>query len=277
MQTGGSPRERFAALAGSPDEAIDLGLGALLIAAEAYGSIDVDHYLLRLDQIAARARRRLGDFERAEDRALRLLDFLFREMGFVGNHEDYYDRRNSFLNDVLDRRTGIPITLAVVHLEVARRLGLPLEGVGFPGHFLVRFAGEKPMVLDPFFGEVLDRTACERRLQSVFGSEARLEARYFKPAGNKDILVRVLSNLKHVYLRAKEFDAALGCSDRILLLAPDSALEIRDRGLLYEQLECYRAAQSDLERFIEIAPDDETVGVVRERLIVIQREVARLH
>lgn len=277
MSARSKARQRLAELAARPDQAVDLGLGALLIAAETYESLDIDAYLGRIDELAEAARRRLARTERAEHRAVALLDFLFNEKGFVGNRDDYYDRRNSFLNDVIDRRTGIPITLGVLHMEVGRRLALPIEGVGFPGHFLIKFVGATEIVLDPFFGEVLDDAGCAERLKSVLGKDAHLEPRHLRSSGKKEILVRMLGNLKQIHLRAKEFDAALSCSDRILLLTPGLRHELRDRGLLYEQLECYRAAQEDLQQFLALAPDDETADIVRERLIVIQRKVARLH
>jgi regulator of sirC expression with transglutaminase-like and TPR domain len=277
MATGDSARERFAALAAGPEETVDVAEAALVIAAEAYPALRVDEYLAKLDALAEEARPWLG-FTRSElERVARLNHFLFVEKGFAGNQEQYYDRRNSFLNEVLDRRKGIPITLAVVYTEVGRRLGLPLFGVGFPGHFLAKYAGEREIIIDPFFGLILSEEDCHERLQHVLGQGASFERRYLAPAAPKQILVRMLNNLKHIYLEAKEFEQALSCCERILLLTPEHPQELRDRGLLYYHLECYSAAQNDLERFLALAPEDETADAVRSALIAVRRHAAQIH
>lgn len=266
------PRARFAALMRRDDADIDLAEAALLIAAEAYPELDPDRYLAALDELAAAARARIagaGD-DRARVRAL--LDFLAREQRFTGNQDDYYDRRNSFLNEVLERRTGIPITLALVYIEVGRRAGVPVQGVGFPGHFLAKVEStEDDVVFDPFFAQVLNEEQCARRLQAVLGKETTFDPQYLRAATAKEIVVRMLRNLKQIYLQAREYAPALGCSERILLVEPDLPPELRDRGLLYQHLECYAAAQADLERFLALAPDDDSADVVRETLIELQR------
>jgi len=275
VQSSGSPRERFAALVTLPDERIDLAEAALLIAAEAYPGLDVPRYIGMLDDLAAAD----GAATTGDDatRVRGLLQFLAVRRGFRGNQEDYYDRRNSFLNEVLERRTGIPITLTLVYLEVARRLGLPLVGVGFPGHFLAKHAAVPELIVDPFFGQMLSRRDCEQRLRSVLGEDATLDPSHLRPSTPREILVRMLRNLKQIYLRARELESALGCSERILLVEPELASELRDRGLLYEQLECFAAARADLERFLAMAPDDPTAAVIRQRLIDLGRSGATLH
>jgi regulator of sirC expression with transglutaminase-like and TPR domain len=206
-----------------------------------------------------------------------LTRFLFAEKGFVGNQADYYDRRNSFLNEVLDRRTGIPITLALVYREVGRRAGLAIHGVGFPGHFLAKVDGQPEIIIDPFFGAVLDESQCHERLREVLGKDAPFDKRYLRAATTREILVRMLNNLKHIYLNAKELERALSCCERILLLTPDNQHELRDRGLLYLQLECYGAAQRDLETFLQLAPDDEHADTIRQSLIEIRRHTVQIH
>lgn len=270
-------RERFAAMVGGPDAAIDLGVAALLIAAEAYPGLDVDRYIGVLDALAADVQRALHGSADDAARVRRLVHALAVERRFLGNRDDYYDRRNSFLNDVLDRRTGIPITLALVYVEVARRLGLAVVGVGFPGHFLAKHAGDTELIIDPFHGQILTLEQCAERLRSMAGEDVALAPGHLRAATAREILVRMLRNLKQVYLQARDPAAALGCSERILLVQPDLAAELRDRGLLYIQLGWYPAARADLDRFLALAPDDPTAPIVRDRLIAIARQGVTIH
>jgi regulator of sirC expression with transglutaminase-like and TPR domain len=272
------PRERFAELARLPDARIDLARAALWIAAEEYPALDVESELARFDALAALAEPHLHGATTEALRALRLLRFLHDEQGFVGNEERYGDPRNSFLNEVLERRKGIPITLALVLLEVAWRLGLPLAGVSFPGHFLVKLEGPVLRVLDPFHGRALDLAECRARLGAALGPQAVfVPEHHLRAAGPREILVRMLTNLKHLYLRARDFGRTLGCCERILLLLPDAPHELRDRGLVFEQLECFAAAAADLARFLDLAPEDESAPSVRERLRQLRARPQRLH
>ena len=275
MPLSPSPRQRFAEIVSLPDKRIDLAEAALLIAAEAYPGLDIPRYIGMLDDLAAAE----GAATAGDDatRVRGLLQFLAERRGFRGNQDDYYDRRNSFLTEVLERHTGIPITLTLVYLEVARRLGLALVGVGFPGHFLAKHAAAPELIIDPFFGQMLSRRDCEQRLRAVLGDDATLDASHLRASTPREILIRILRNLKQIYLRARELESALACSERILLVEPELAPELRDRGLLYEQLECFAAARADLERFLALAPDDPTATVVRQRLIELGRAGATLH
>jgi regulator of sirC expression with transglutaminase-like and TPR domain len=272
-----SARDRFAELVGGPDTAIDLAEAALLIAAEAYPGLDVGRYVGALDALATEAQPVVRDAGSDNERVRRLVRFLAVERRFRGNQDDFYDRRNSFLNEVIERRTGIPITLAVVYMEVARRLGLIVLGVGFPGHFLTKHPGDAELIIDPFFGQFLSMRDCEQRLRAVLGDEATLEPGHLRAATPKEMLVRILRNLKQIYLQDRELAPALACSERILLVEPEQLHELRDRGLLYEQLECYAAARADLERFLALAPHDASAEAVRERLIGINRQRSTLH
>jgi len=277
--TGPAPsaRERFERIARGPDPP-DLAEAALLIAAEEYPDLAVGDYLARLDELAAGARLALAGAPTPEERVLRLNRFLFDEQGFRGNRDDYYDPRNSFLNVVLDRRTGIPITLSLVFLEVARRVEVAAHGVGFPGHFLVAVEGDPVIVVDPFFARVLTQGECRERLEEVLGREVPFDPRvHLRAATPGEILVRMLSNLKHIHLRDRDFGRALACCERILLLAPDEPAELRDRGLVLEQLECFVAAEADLSRFLELAPDDASADAVRARVAELRRRAPPLH
>ncbi len=272
------PRERFAAAVRAPDSTLDLAECALLVAAEEYPDLDVAHYLGRLDALAEAAAVPIADARSDEQRVATLNRHLFVDLGFAGNQQHYEDPRNSFLNDVLDRGRGIPITLAIVYMEVGRRLGLPVEGVGFPGHFLAKYVGDTQIVIDPFFGRILSEPQCAARLRAALGPDVEWEPRiHLRAATPREILVRLLTNLKHLYFRQEDYGRTLAASERILLITPDAPLELRDRGLLYERFDCFAAASADFERFLELAPDDPTTGAIRERLASSRRRVGRLH
>jgi regulator of sirC expression with transglutaminase-like and TPR domain len=272
-----SPRARFTEIVRGPEASIDLAEAALLIAAEAYPGLEVARYTAVLDALAHGARPRVERATSDIERVRALIAHLAVEHRFIGNQEEYYDRRNSFLNEVLDRHTGIPITLTLVYTEVARRLGLPLHGVGFPGHFLAKYVSDPIVIVDPFHGQILTTADCEQRLRAVMGPDAQFDSSLLRAATAREILVRMLRNLKQIYLQAREYDAALACSERILLVTPDIAHELRDRGLLYAQLECYAAARADLERFLGMAPNDASAAAVRERLLELSRQATTLH
>lgn len=264
--------QRFAALAARPDDAIDVAEGALLIASEHTPDLDVAGYLRRLDDLADELRPALDAADDVLARVAALNDGLFEDLGFRGNHDDYEDPRNSFLNEVIDRRTGIPITLSIVYVEVARRLGLHASGIGFPGHFLAKIEhvpapdGNDQLIVDPFFGRTLSLTECQDRLRQAMGSAAQLGPDSLRTATPREILTRVLSNLKNNHLRRGEPLEALSCIDRILMLAPHASLEYRDRGLINEQLGFSEPARADLERFLQLAPFHETAETVRTTL-----------
>jgi len=259
-----NPRDAFAEHMREPDARIDLARSALLIAAEEYPALDIARYLDRLDELAREVAPRLGEARTAAERVAVLNRFLFAERGFAGNRTHYEDPRNSFLNEVLDRCAGIPITLSLVYIEVARRAGVEVDGVGFPGHFLVKHGDPAPIVVDAFFQTVLTREECQVRLAAALGAAAQLRPElHLRKAGAREILVRLLGNLKVLYVRSADFGRALACCERILLVAPDAPHELRDRGLVYEKLECFGAAAADLERFLELAPDDESAAAVR--------------
>ncbi len=269
-------REQFAALAAAPDERIDVATGALLIAQEEYPRLDVGAHLARLDALAAAARAQLREGMSGAEQVRRLNRFLFVEQGFTGNSEQYYDPRNSFLNDVLDRHTGIPISLSLVYSEVAQRLNLPVFGVSFPGHFLAKYFGEPEIIIDPFFGTIISIAECTKRLRRLYGARARVGAHLLRPATAREILVRLLSNLKQIYVEASDFPRALACVERILLLVPDTPRELRDRGILYQRLECFAAALRDFQRYLQLAPDDDAAPLIRETLPDLHRQAALL-
>lgn len=272
------PRDRFAAVAQLPDAQIDLAEAALWVAAEEYEDLDVAAYLERIDALAADAAPLVEARVSPVERIAELNSYLFHGRGFTGNREEYQDPRNSFLNEVLDRRVGLPITLSIVYMEVARRLGLPVRGIGFPGHFLAQLEGSPSVVIDAFFGRVLSAEDCVERLRSVLGPEAEFVPEvHLRAATPKEILARLLSNLKQVYARSGDWMRALSCCDRILLLVPEAAAELRDRGLVYERLACFTAAAADFERALELTADIEASGLLRERIEALRRCAGPLH
>ena len=272
-------RERFTALVSGPETELDLAEAALLIAQEEQPDLDVAHYLKRLDQLADAVRAKLPEAPTPQDRIQALNTHLFFEEGLRGNAGEYYDPRNSFLNEVLERKTGIPITLSVLYMEVGRRLGLPLAGVGFPGHFLVKYVGpDEEQVLDPFAGgAAVSEEQLAAKLKSMYGDNNPFMAQIpqlLSPATKKEILIRMLRNLKGVYLQKGDFERALSIIDRILLLAPDFAMEVRDRGAVQQRLGRMQGAVRDFKRYLQLAPKAEDAANIRA---LIQRSVAQLN
>jgi regulator of sirC expression with transglutaminase-like and TPR domain len=268
-------RELAARLA-ADDEGADVAEGALRLAAEFQPGVALEPAREELARLGAGAARAVPANGALAARAASLLDYL-RSCGFRGNEVQYDDPRNSFLPQVLARRTGIPITLSIVAIDVARHAGLALQGVSFPGHFLARSAEDPPVVLDAFHGRVLDPEGCTALLRRALGATAVLEPAHLEPAGVRDVLVRMLGNLKHGYAARQEWVRAIDCCDRILLLAPGAAGELRDRGLLYEQLECFGRALEDLERFLALAPRAPEADALRARIVALRPQAARIH
>ena len=272
------PRQRFSEIAARSDAAIDLAEAALWIAAEEYPELDVTACLARLDALAAEAAPALHAAPDPAARVASLLRF-FAEQGFRGNTLDYYDPRNSYLNEVIERRVGIPITLSLVLLTIGRRLGLPLQGVSFPGHFLLRCAvPDGLVVVDAFERAVLDRDACQRRLDAALPVPALLEPElHLRAATPREVLARLLGNLKRIYADRGDLERTLGCCDRILLLQPDSPTELRDRALVYEGLACHAAAAADLDRLLELAPGHPEAPELRARRDALRARRGALH
>jgi regulator of sirC expression with transglutaminase-like and TPR domain len=254
----------------------DLAAAALWIAAEEYPDLDHAAYLGYLDDVAGTVRQRLaGDLDSDTARGA-LAEEVFVRQGFAGNATEYYDPRNSYLNEVIDRRRGIPITLAVVYLSVGRRLGMPVHGVNAPGHFLVRH-GDR--VLDPFASgrAVADGTLLEQlRQMGVSEPEQQLERLLTTPPDTRAILVRMLGNLKANHLQRKDFVRTLAVVDRLVHLEPSNPLWLRDRGALYQRLDCARAAVADLERYLVLAPDDPERDVIHETIVKLSRNAPTL-
>lgn len=249
-------KARYRALVSRSDDAIPLEEAAALLAGIAYPDAEPEPVVARLDAFAARARALAG--ERPGDVAIleAVCDALFREGGLAGNEDRYYDPRNSYLCDVLALRKGIPITLSVIFLAVARRAGLRAEGVGFPGHFLVRcWAGGQGLLLDPYAGgRIVSRRELEGRLRAASGG-AELRDEHTRAATHREILTRMLNNLRAIYLRTKDLMHAAEVLEWLLATNPDSPELLRDRGIVFRGLECYPAAIADLRAYAAARPD----------------------
>ena len=279
--------DRCADLMAREEAQIDLARACLLISQDAYPGLDVEGYLGEIERFAARLRGRLQGRRGVEEGVVELNQFLFDELGFHGNARDYYDPRNSYLNEVLDRRTGIPLTLSVLYLEVGRRIGLALEGVSFPGHFLVRLPLRGSMlVLDPFSGgEPQSEADLRARLRRVVPAGVTgpvpLEQlpldQFLEPAGKRQILARLLRNLKGIYREADKPQRLLEVLNRMLTVAPEAHGELRERGLVYQRLECYRAALKDLCDYSSLEPDAPDIEDVRAKVMELSALCARLN
>lgn len=257
MAAGAShPRRLFASEVARPEAAMSMARAALLVAQEEYPQIPVELYLARLDQMAEEVKDRLADETAPMVVLEELLEMLFERRHFTGNREAYYDPRNSFLNDVLDRGTGIPLTLGMILLEVGWRLGLPLEGVGFPGHFLVRYRGDAlSLLLDPFdAGKVRFEDQAQELLDQVYGGMVRVQDSFLRTATKRDMLIRLLSNLKNVYVNVSDHPRALAVVERLLVLQPTSRGDLRARGLLLARLGRRTEAAEQLRAYLELAP-----------------------
>jgi regulator of sirC expression with transglutaminase-like and TPR domain len=252
-----APRERLRDLAAKAGTELPLAEGALLIAAEEYPSLSIPRYVAALDQLADAARPRVPGGVAAGEAVSGLGEFLFKEAGFRGNTENYGDPKNSFLNEVLDRRLGIPVTLAVVYLEVGWRLRLPLYGVGMPAHFLVgcETVGP-PLFVDAFTGTVLTEAGCERLFSRITGGSQPFRRDYLAPTPARDVLVRMLRNLKGIYLQQEDLERAAGAVERILLLVPDLIGDVRDLGLIRYRQGKLADARRLLEQYLGAVPKD---------------------
>ena len=272
--------ERFSALLCRED--FDLAEACLLIAQDAYPDLDIAHYLARVDALAATAKRRLSSDAFPEQKIVVLNRYLFNELGFCGNAGDYYDPRNSYLNEVLERRTGIPITLSILYMEIGRRLGLRLQGVSFPGHFLVklRVTGGQ-LVLDPFCGgEAQSQSDLRARLARVLPqreADTLPLSQFLQAATARQILARLLRNLKGIYLQSGEAQNTLGVMQRMVMVVPHAAEEVRDRGLAYYRLDCFRAALGDLQDYLDRRPDAPDADEIRGKAAALRLVCARLN
>ncbi|HCF86738.1 MAG TPA: hypothetical protein DEV72_16250 [Ktedonobacter sp.] len=289
-----TPQQRafkaFESLVTGEDAAIDLSLAALLIANLEYPDLDSAHYMAQLDALA--------------DRVCVLLDLpaspvlqelplhfdlhaviaamntvLFEQEHFHGNAEDYYNPSNSYLNDVLERHTGIPIALSLLYMEVGKRLGVWFDGIGLPFHFVVGCRLQQGRCyIDPFEGgRIMNEQECQARVRHLIGEKGKIHAQWFAPISRKHLLARMLNNLKHIYLHSEDFARALRMCNCILLLVPRSPIERRDRGIISLHLKHYGRALRDLTAYTQLAPHAEDLDEIQGQIKNIRQIIAMLN
>lgn len=261
-------QQRFYQEINQPDEQINLAKASLYFCATQYPTLNFEQYLKTLDVIAEKIRERLPDRAYPLKIIKSINQYLFDDLGFRGNSSNYYDPRNSFLNEVIDRRTGIPITLSVVYLEIAKRIDFPMVGIGMPGHFLIRPDFEEVGIFVDAFnqGEILFEQDCQERLSQVYQQSMKLEPQFLAPVSKKEILLRMLTNLKLIYINNQQLSKALTTVEQILMLVPDNTRGLRDRGILYYQLNELEKANEDLENYLKLVPDAEDRDIIRKLL-----------
>ena len=269
-------RNVFCELASLDETVFPLDRAALALGLEEYPALNIDSYLRQLDTMAARIEVLAGN-DRSPNTLLDCLnEVLFVQEGLRGNTEDYYDPRNSYLNEVLDRKLGIPISLSILYIEVARRVDLHLQGAGFPGHFVVKCdVTNREILIDPFSnGRVLNVDDCQEMLDRIYGGSVPVQPSYLQPMTKKSIITRMLFNLKGIYYQREEHYKALSVVDRILMLNPGILSEIRDRGLLYMQTSLFSKALADLKYYMEHSSSPEDASYIEAHIKTLRNVVS---
>jgi regulator of sirC expression with transglutaminase-like and TPR domain len=264
------------------DESFPLTEAALALAQDAYPDLDVQGILAEIDALVMRLKRRLTSDADVVQKLQMLNQFFYRELGFGGNLNDYYDPDNSYLNVVLNKRRGIPISLAVLYLEMAQQIGLAARGVSFPGHFLLRvtMAGGEVM-MDPVSGEALNETEMIEMLEPFVAgsvthgdSVAKTLRGLLQPARPREIMARMLRNLKAIYLQTERWQRLLAVQQRLVILLPHDIEERRDRGMAYARLNFLRAALEDLQLYVDEHPDAEDAVVIEAQLAELRQRAS---
>ena len=265
-------------LAQLENDQIDLAKGALLIAKDAYADLDIEVYLQRLNQMAEELQSQIGNAADTSDQINHLNRYLFEEQGFAGSsQEHYYDARNSYLNEVLERKTGIPITLSIVYMEIGKRIGLPLVGVGFPGHFIVKHR-DLEAVIDPFErGQILSDEDLSERLTRIFRESMPIHPRFLQAVTNKEILARMLRNLRQIHFRKEEHEKAVNVGEQITWLAPQSAQDYRDLGYLYYQVNAYGKSLAAFNTYLRLSDDPSDREEISRNIRVLTQQIAKLN
>ncbi len=277
-----SLRGEFAGYVGEEidEHQIPLARAALTIARMEYSDLDPEAYLSRLDWYAARVEQMLPKAPETVQIVAGLNHVLFVEEEFRGNNADYYDPRNSFLNEVLERKLGIPITLSIVYMEVAQRIGFPLFGVGMPGHFLLKhydIDGAETFI-DPFHrGDILTRADCQSRLDEIYSGQMSLQPEFLHTVTRRQLLTRVLNNLRNIYMERRDFRRALVVADLILAIHPRSAEDMKQRAILRYGIGELRGAAEDFERYARMAPEASDADEMLQTALSLRRRLAMLN
>ena len=265
--------QRFTEIVARPEDDINVAEAALVIAADEYPDLDVAGYLARLDEMAEQARRRFSPGMSPRDKIAALDEHLFGELGLRGNRDAYYDPRNSYLNDVLDRRLGIPITLSIVYLEIGWRLGFPLGGVAMPGHFIVKWKTDDLVILIDVFDE--GHIIGQFPLPQPANVQTRLS--WIQSATTRQILARLLSNLRAIFVQDENFARALLVAEKMVVLQPDAPEVLREAALLAYRQKAYRRAAHFLETYLRKFPSARGADQMRTYLNEVESIVLRLN
>lgn len=274
MSEARGSRRALDALLALPDDAIDLGQASLLIAREEYPDLEVGVYLNRLDEMAAAVRARLRGGEGFTTLVAHLNRLLFDDLGFRGGEQERPDPRDSFLNEVLDRRIGAPVSLSTVYIEIGKRIGCPLAGVSFPGHFLLRHGKpgcERDILIDPLNrGALMTESDCRLRLRAMYDGRVEFKEEFLRRVLNREILNLLLVDLKRIYQGERDYHRALRVQNQLLCLHPNSPETLRDRGLIYDCLACFGQAADDMSAYTKAAPDAPDAPALRRRLRILR-------
>jgi regulator of sirC expression with transglutaminase-like and TPR domain len=284
MITGASADliQAFATLVRSEieDEHVDILRAALTLSRIHEPALDMERYVHRVDELAARVAAKIDDPDDPVQIIAAMNEVLFREEMFRGNTVDYYSPRNSFLHDVLDRRLGIPITLALVYMEVGRRVGFQLFGVGMPGHFLVKHydVDGHSILIDAFErGSIVTEDDCRQKLDSIYSGQVALQPEFLLPVTRRQMLTRILNNLRSIYLSQRDFRRAVQVVDLILVIYPRSPEDMKQRAVLRYNLNDFRGALSDFEEYVKMSPDASDAEEIKQTALSLRRSMAMMN
>jgi regulator of sirC expression with transglutaminase-like and TPR domain len=269
-------QQKFREIAALEESVFPLDRAALAIGLEEYPELKIDEYLKKIDSLAARVEVLVGE-DRSVSAVLEgLKEVLFVQEALKPNQEDYYDPRNSFINDVLDRKVGIPISLSVIFMEVARRLDFPVYGVGFPGHFLVKVhENQRELLIDVFNrAKIITEKDCQELLDQIYGGSVAIQPSFLQSMSKKSIISRMLFNLKAIFYQREDYYKALTMVERILMLNPGTPSEIRDRGLLYMQTSLFAKALADLNYYLQAAPSPDDASYIEGHIQTLRKIIA---
>jgi regulator of sirC expression with transglutaminase-like and TPR domain len=274
--------QAFAALVRSEidDEHVDLLRAALTFARIEDPELDIERYVRQVEELSHRASAKVQDLDDPAQMIAALNEVLFKEEMFRGNTVDYYNPRNSFLHDVLDRRLGIPITLALVYMEAARRMGFPLFGVGMPGHFLLKHydVDGRAILIDAFErGSIVTEEDCRQKLDAIYSGQLALQPEFLLPVTRRQMLTRMLNNLRSIYLAQRDFRRAVQVVDLILVIYPRSPEDVKQRAVLRYNLNDYRGALNDFEEYVKMSPDASDAEEIKQTALSLRRSMALMN
>jgi len=275
-----SDRNAFKQILNQPDNDISLAKAALMIAKLEYPELNINDYLLKIQNMAEEIHNRLPATANAAEILKQLNHVLFIEKGYEGNTDAYYDPRNSFLNDVIERKLGIPISLSILYIELGNALGLPLSGISFPGHFLVKLEiSDGAIVLDPYFGGIsLNEEDIEDRLREYYGAKLNKSRTYgvLSSSPKRDIVLRVMRNLRNLYIQDEIWEKALPLADIMVDMDDDQADALKARAAIYDQQECHIPALADYSAYLKLSPDSPGNQFIRARVIDLAKSARKV-